>query len=366
VAKFRLRDGSKVFKFGNDMYRQHFNTQSAETIVSAFPDGLFSEPYTWEYNTTERIIQNAQDEFYKYKGQCCSALFSENIVLTTERTKSSKTAREKMTQIMFETFGVVGYFTASQAALSLLASGKSTGLVVHLGHQVSEIVPVYFGCPLVSHISTFDVTGKDLEEYFENKLEETGAFEKLRSTFAGVGWKYDRKVFSRGAMKECYVEAYPGCNEPPRSTHYLELGQYLSDSKEIHKIPLNVDGKARVNTPECLFHPEILDKQTLGIHEQIIATIEQFDDDIQPLLLKNIVLSGGASNFPGIENRLHSELCNLKNGELNVSLAPEGRWSAWCGGSKLTEEARFESMVIEKEAFDEHGPSVVHRMCLGV
>ena len=72
----------------------------------------------------------------------------EHPVLLTEAPLNPKANREKMTQIMFETFSTPAMYVAIQAVMFLFTSGRTNSIVIDFGGGASQCAPIYEGYAL--------------------------------------------------------------------------------------------------------------------------------------------------------------------------------------------------------------------------
>ena len=66
-------------------------------------------------------------------------------MLLTEKPRNPESNREKTAEIMFEELGVNGLCLVVDAVLSLLGTGRHTGIVLDIGDAVCQTVPIYEG-----------------------------------------------------------------------------------------------------------------------------------------------------------------------------------------------------------------------------
>ncbi|XP_064418448.1 actin-like isoform X6 [Latimeria chalumnae] len=212
---------------------------------------------------------------------------SEKPVLITETPLNPLNNREKMTQLLFETFNVPAMYAAIQAMLALYASGLTTGCVVESGDGVTHTVPIFEGYSLPHAVLRLDLAGRDLTEYLMRILTECGI------SFQSTGM------------------------EAP------------------------------------------------GIHKLCFNSIMKCDIDLRSSFFVNVILSGGSTLFPGIENRLSKELTKMvpAGSPVTVSAPPDRQMSVWIGGSILSSLLAFQDMWITKSEYKEVGPNIVHRKC---
>jgi actin-related protein len=279
-------------------------------------------------------------------------------VLLTEAPMNPRENRERMTQIMFETFNARRFYVAIQAVLSLYASGRTTGVVVDCGDGVSHTVPIYEGYSMPHAIQRINLAGRDLTDYLCKILTESK-----------INLHTSAERMSAMKIKEelCYV-----------SMNFAEEVDNFAGKEKQFELPdmsvVTVHNQI-VRCPELMFKPSMDGKEMMGLHELAKKTIDDCDLDVRKDLLANIVMSGGTTMFPNMPERLQAEVEGLvaEGAKVKVIAPPERMISVWIGGSILASLSTFSRMWINQYSqadanppitgYDDVGPRIVHQMC---
>lgn len=270
----------------------------------------------------------------------------EHPTFLTEAPRNPRANREKMTQIMFETFNVPAMYVANSAVMGLFVSGRTTGTVLDLGDGACDAVPVYQGYALPHAILREDLAGRDLTNFMAQMMDNRGyGFAKegliardIKDKSAYVALDFDQE-FSIVDFEEKVYEA--------------------TDGGQVYKVKL---GNERFRCGEALFRSDFCALNARPIHQLAYDSIMKCDIDIQKEMFYNLVMVGGTSMLPGLRERLQKELELLgPTQKMRVVAQPERKYSVWIGCSIHACMPSFQQSWISKEEYDESGPSYTGR-----
>jgi actin-related protein len=257
-------------------------------------------------------------------------------------------------------------YLAVQAVLSLYASGRTTGVVVHSGEGVSHAVPIYKGYAVTHAIRRLTLGGRDLTDYLTRMLTERGYFldqtaderqivRDIKERLAYVSLDFDTE------MEEAIASHWEVSASRWQQRHRDGPGEKSYELPDGNTI---IVGSERFRCPEVLFQPRLAGNKAAGIHDAAFQSIMHCDADMREDLFASVVLSGGTTMIAGVRERMAQELAALApSTRVKVVASPERRHSAWVGGSIIASLSTSHQMWITKQEYESWGPSIVHRKC---
>merc|ERR1719199_410014 len=269
---------------------------------------------------------------------------TEHPVLLTEPPYNPKPNREKMVEIMFETFGVPSLNISIQGVLALLGQGRTTGLVLDSGEGVTHTIPVFDGFGMTMGIQRLDLAGRELNTLLAKLLAQEGTC--LTTTT-------DQHHVRLMKEKHCYCALDPSKEWADTVEYKLPDGRNVQLSDE------------RWKTPEALFNPSIVGLESLGIGGIVWESISRCEIDVRRTLLSNVVLSGGSTMFPGFADRLTRELRGFAptatQANIRVVQSKDQKHAVWCGAQVFaTLRSMQEEQWMTFEDYDEYGANFIH------
>lgn len=197
--------------------------------------------------------------------------FNSSRILVTEAALNPKKNREKMAEVIFEHFNFSHCLFESQAVLSLMCEGHSTGIVLDSGDGVSHVIPVVEGYIQGHAVTRLNLAGRDVTKYLNKLLQMSGYAFNSSADFEMV-----REI------KEhlCFVSYDPIKDKKLADETTLLDKEYTLPDKTIIKV-----GRERYQAAECLFNPSLCGIEDSGIHEKVWDSLRVCEiDNFLPLV----------------------------------------------------------------------------------
>ena len=265
-------------------------------------------------------------------------------ILITEGPRTSRKNREKLTEILFETFNVKRLHIANSSMVGLYSYGKTSGLIVDSGYNVTSTVPVYEGYPLAHASLKINIGGEDLSKnllsMIQNNLDETYVDMKGRFLADDIKEKLGFVLLNQD-----------DADDVKDSTYELPDGKKIELGSELYK------------ANEILFNPDEdiqKEKGVMPLKNMVVDSINKCDDEIKNDIKENICLTGGTTLLKNFPEKLKNEISDSSEGiNFNLSAEQERLFSTWIGGSIVSSLDNFQYMWVSKKEYNDNGKNLL-------
>eukprot|EP01084_Bolivina_argentea_P048109 88654_1 len=334
-------------------------------------------------NCLTRGIINNWNSIEKYWETCFFKYLNcdpeEHYVLLTEQTLNSPENREKMAEIMFETFNVPGLYIGAQPMLSLMASRLIknvdkilTGAVIEAGVDVTHVIPIVDGNVIDACIKQLPLGGRSITKFILQMLRDRG--EQIPLQCAASVARQIKETY-------CYCCA-DIVKEYARYDRDETRFQVYNGKHPITNQPYKIDvGYERFLGPELYFNPTLYAPNLTPLPQLVDECIQNSPFTSRNKLYENIVLSGSSTIFKDFARRLERDVkrmtqkrqkiytklnCSgneqLESGDVKVIQHRMQKFAAWFGGSMLASLRDFSEGTCSRQEYEEFGCSIVRNI----
>ena len=275
----------------------------------------------------------------------------EHNLLLSESPFITRKDREKMLEMMFETFNCASTYLVAQSVLAAYSVGKSTGISIDCGHTSLNFAPIYEGFLQRHCVQHIPIAGKDINDILINLLIKNGQV---------IDSKMQKQSIIKAKESFCFLR-YDNEDEIEKKKEEETKDWELPDKKKI------TISKERYQATEVIFDPKQFGYDYPNFQELFKKTVKGIDSDLREIMLANIIFNGGTTLIKGFKNRVTQEIEQAGQDyefKKKVHTYPEAQFMAWIGGSILTSLTNFENLWITKAEYKEEGKAtIVHKKC---
>ncbi|CAL6076015.1 Actin [Hexamita inflata] len=304
------------------------------------------------YPLQNGIIQN-WDALQQLQFDCFNKFLhitpQEHEIILTEPPMNAPENRERLSEIMFESFNFKGMFIGAQALFAIFSKAwdksnlEQTGICLDIGDGVSHVIPVYEGYVMQHAVQSVPIAGKAITQFVQDMLSRR---EKIQTDL-------QQKIAKIVKEKYCY------CANQALAMEFMDFQPI--NNQNICGVNIDIGQEAFI-APEIFFDPSIYSK----IHDQSIAqivfnSIQHCPIDCRKTMYENIYLSGGSTILKGFSQRLQNDIQaivdskNLRGITVNVKSHSLQRTAVFSGASIFGSKPEFKDVVLSKQRYDEEG-----------
>lgn len=312
----------------------------------------------------------------------------EHPLMIVETNFNTLAKREKLLELVFETFEFPAVYLAKSAVLSCFAIGRTTALVLDCGHGATTTVPVHEGYALNKGLRRTRMAGAVLDAVTQKiifskldvptryNLQREAVNDKVvnkRLVIPNITPSYDQ--FMKRMVIRDFKETLSRVAESDMNVGNVPLEKYELPDGNVLDI-----GAPRFHISECLFQraegkqisglegSDFPGMTFKGLQHMVAESVGACDVDVRKEMYNNIILTGGTSLIPGFGARLTNELnadlpAVLKTKVVAPSNGIERTFGAWVGGAILGSLGTFHQMWLSRQEYAEQGASILAQKC---